>query len=156
MLRLQVTSNLEEMLIQEEADRYIEEQKAFPNPIRIKAGYGSDSAYKLVGKISGEEFIFDVWRKSVRISKTTLQNRVMSVHTLVRLDLDAAPHTNPDGEKISEAHIHIYKEGYNDRWAYRLSDYGDFDTSSTRQLIYDFCAYCNMDTTNISIQEGLL
>ena len=36
---------------------------------------------------------------------------------LARLDFGGAPHRNPDGEEIACPHLHLYREGYGDRWA---------------------------------------
>lgn len=35
----------------------------------------------------------------------------------MRLDLDGPPHRNPDDEVIPCPHLHIYREGYGDKWA---------------------------------------
>ena len=31
-----------------------------------------------------------------------------------------SPHTNPDDQIIGGTHLHIYKEGFDDRWAYPI------------------------------------
>lgn len=145
------------MLTQAEADQFFNETKVFSEPVRIIVGHGSNGMYRLLGKQSGEEFVLDVWRNSIKVTKTTLQNRVKSVFTLARLDVDAAPHTNPDGVKIPGPHVHVYREGYSDRWAIPIEDCGSLlDTSSISQLVYNFCSYCNIDSSNLNVQEGLL
>jgi len=35
----------------------------------------------------------------------------------LRLDVNGAPHTNPDGTKLEGSHLHKYREGYDDKWA---------------------------------------
>jgi hypothetical protein len=35
----------------------------------------------------------------------------------MRLDLDGPPHRNPDDEEIPWPHLHVYREGYGDKWA---------------------------------------
>ncbi len=35
----------------------------------------------------------------------------------MRLDLDGPPHRNPDDREIPCLHLHIYREGYGDKWA---------------------------------------
>jgi hypothetical protein len=36
---------------------------------------------------------------------------------LVRLDLGGAPHRNRDDEEIGVPHLHLYREGFGDKWA---------------------------------------
>ena len=35
----------------------------------------------------------------------------------MRLDLDGPPHRNPDEAEIPCPHLHIYSEGFGDKWA---------------------------------------
>lgn len=35
----------------------------------------------------------------------------------MRLDLDGPPHRNPDDQEIACPHLHVYREGYGDKWA---------------------------------------
>jgi hypothetical protein len=39
------------------------------------------------------------------------------VIVLLRLDLDGPPHRNPDGVELPCPHLHVYREGYGDKWA---------------------------------------
>lgn len=47
-----------------------------------------------------ENFMLDVTRAQIKLSKATYQNRARVVVILMRLDLDGPPHTNPDGEVV--------------------------------------------------------
>lgn len=67
-------------------------------PASISIPPGADETYELVGQGDRERFQLDVWRGTLRLSKLKLQNRARSVVVLVRLDVGAAPHTNPDGK----------------------------------------------------------
>lgn len=81
----------------------------------------------------------------MRLSKLRFQTRGHKVIVLVRLDIDGAPHTNPDGTKLNGSHLHIYRERYEDKWAVSLP-HDDFRNSSNiRQTFEDFCRYCNIE-----------
>src|SRR5690554_440807 len=69
---------------------------------------------------SNDKFQIDVQRKSLNIKKCTYQTRYKKFITLLRIDIEGPAHQNPDGTEIPCPHIHIYKEGYDDKWAYPL------------------------------------
>lgn len=69
-----------------------------------------------------EEFFLDITRSRVLLEKNTLQTRARKTIILARLDLGGAPHRNPDGEEILCPHLHLYREGYGDKWAMPLPD----------------------------------
>src|ERR1035437_1901951 len=64
-----------------------------------------------------ESFMLDVTRAQMRLTKATYQNRARAAIILMRLDLDGPPHRNPDGVELPCAHLHLYREGYGDKWA---------------------------------------
>src|SRR5574340_80017 len=105
------------MLTQTEADTLIAMRKIFVNPLIVSIPPSSDQTHELIGDDKREPFLLDLWRGTIRLSKLKLQTRGRKVIVLVRLDVDGAPHTNPDGTKLSGTHLHIYRESYEDRWA---------------------------------------
>lgn len=143
------------MLTQTEADGLIAMRKAFANPRTISLPPGADETHELVGDDKSERFMLDLWRGTLRLSKLKFQTRGRKVIVLVRLDIDGAPHTNPDGQKFGGTHLHRYREGYEDKWASAL-DPSDFSTpADMRRTFQDFCRYCNIDGIPL-FQEGLL
>ena len=79
------------------------------------------------------------------MSKLKLQNRARSAIVLVRLDVDGAPHTNPDGTCLPGTHLHVFKEGYDDKWAYPL-DPGKFTSvGDPGKRFHEFCTFCNIE-----------
>ena len=64
-----------------------------------------------------ENFMLDVTRAQIKLTKATYQNRARQAIILMRLDLDGPPHRNPDETEIPCPHLHIYREGFGDRWA---------------------------------------
>lgn len=90
-----------------------------------------------------EEFLLDVSRFGIDLSKNTFQNRARKTVILIRLDLAGAPHRNPDGTEIPAPHIHIYREGYGDKFAYRLpSEFSN--CTSVADYLDKFMNYCNI------------
>jgi hypothetical protein len=63
-----------------------------------------------------ENFMLDVTRARIKLTKATCQNRARQAIILMRLDLDGPPHRNPDGTEIPCPHLHIYREGFGDKW----------------------------------------
>lgn len=101
-----------------------------------------------------ESFIVDVNRKgTVRLRKCTYQERYAVIEILLRLDVDGPPHDNPDGTEVSTPHLHVYREGYGDKWAMPPpSPFSHInDLSKTLQ---DFLRYCNVQEIP-QIQRGV-
>src|SRR4029077_1680202 len=67
-----------------------------------------------------EEFLLDISRGRINLLKGKYQNRARQVVILRRLDFGGAPHRNPDDKEISCPHLHIYREGWGDKWAIPL------------------------------------
>ena len=101
-----------------------------------------------------ENFLLDVRRGRVDISKVTYQNRARSVVVLARLDLAGAPHRNPDFTEIDTPHLHLYREGFGDKWAFPL-DTADFPRPSDPwATLQDFMRYCKI-VAPPKIQPGI-
>lgn len=132
------------MLSQEEANNLIEELKeikgasgTFPFP-QVGEGKRIDLR-SLDGK---HDFIVDVNRKgSINLlKKCTYQGRYQRDNILLRLDVEGPEHTNPDGEVLPPTHLHIYTEGYGDRFAIAVPP--DFlNTEDLIQTLIDFLTY---------------
>jgi hypothetical protein len=143
------------MLTQTEADTLIAMRKRFEVPRTITMPPGIDETYSLLGEDPRERFLLDLWRGTLRLSKLRLQTRGRTTIVLIRLDVDGAPHTNPDGQRIAGTHIHRYREGFEDKWAEPL-DPSDFGNLSDREQVYlDFCRLCTIDDP-ASLQRELL
>lgn len=59
-----------------------------------------------------------------------------------RFDGAGAPHTNPDGTKVSQPHKHRWHDLHDDRQAY-VPD--DIDVSNVNVAIFDFLKECGID-----------
>ena len=109
-------------LTQEEADnllaqhkKYIRHEPVFwPNP-------GAKVTVDLLSLDEREAFLLDVSRASIKLERLVLQLRARLVTVvLVRLDLNGAGHRNPDDAELPCPHIHLYREGYHDKWAFHV------------------------------------
>ena len=85
------------MLTQTEAQALIAMRKAFVNAGVSSIPVGVDETHELIGSDPRERFFLDIWRGTLRLTKLKFQTRGRRVIVLVRLDIDGAPHTNPDG-----------------------------------------------------------
>lgn len=111
------------------------------------------SGYYLLKDESGkEEFQLNIIRKKVIEFGANKKkfNHSYFRQPIIRLEIDAPPHKNPDFTLVGRNHIHIYKEGYDLRWAYDLKDVSNLFTelNDFNLLFSDFCVYCNIDDTN--------
>jgi hypothetical protein len=135
------------MLTQAEADQFIQMAKRFVRaPASITIPPGADDTYDLVGPSDRERFLLDVWRGTLRVTKVKFQNRARAVIVLVRLDVDGAPHTNPDGQRLSGTHLHLFREGYDDRWAYPVDPKSFTLLSDPGMTFQEFCTFCKIDS----------
>ncbi|MBV9499496.1 MAG: hypothetical protein JO138_08980 [Acidobacteriaceae bacterium] len=89
-------------LISMEKQRVDDKQWFFPEP-------GSRLAIPLTSPDKRENFMLDVTRGQIKLTKATYQNRARQAIVLMRLDLDGRPHRNPDDQEIPCPHLHIYR-----------------------------------------------
>lgn len=135
---------MDRLLTQPEADALIAIEKhrdsdeafGFPPP-------GGKIVLPLVSHDGRERFLLDVARGRINLQKCTYQNRARSAVILVRLDIEGPPHQNPDGEVIPCPHIHLYREGYGDKWARPLPPVFAHPDDLFVTL-FDFFTFCNV------------
>lgn len=142
------------LLTQQEADRLLSMRKFLVDQSLIEIKPGTDQRLQLIGADRREEFLFDIWRSAARLSKVRFQTRARVVVVLARLDINGPPHTNPDGTKLGGTHLHVYREGYESRWAYPLDSERFRDPNNVVQTLIDFWVYCCIEGMP-PIQGGL-
>ena len=101
-----------------------------------------------------EQFLLDLSRGRIDLLKVKMQNRGRQVVVLVRLDLGGAPHRNPDDEEISTPHLHVYREGYGDKWAMPVPADRFRNPGDVWATLEDFLRFCNI-TQPPHIERGL-
>ena len=116
--------------------------------------FGGAIAVPLISVDRHERFVLDLRRSQIDLAKGTYQNRARQVVVLVRLDFGGRPHRNPDGNRVESPHLHLYREGYGDKWAFPVPGERFMDLSDAWQTLEDFMAYCNVVEPPV-IRRGL-
>ena len=134
-------------ITQAEADYLIELPKRFVTNDPLELGLSALKLKReLVSADGRERFLLDIWCSGARLGKYTFQNRVRVIIILVRVDVgDTLEHTNPDGVQVSGLHIHIYREAYDDKFAFPLDKYQFGDPSDMVRTFEDFANFCHIE-----------
>ena len=117
-------------------------------------GTGGSLIVPLTSQDKREEFLLDIYRGRIDLLKGTYQNRARQVIVLVRIDFGGAPHRNPDGTEVPCPHLHLYREGFGDKWAEPLPIIKFPNIGDLWQTLEDFMTYCNV-TDRPAIVKGL-
>ena len=114
---------------------------------------GQYKRYRLMGVPENYKFIIDFDRQGKIEDKIKLQLRYRQ-SPIVRLEINARPHINPDGTIISGNHMHILDITNKLNWAYELDKvfYCDIINISVAERFVCFCKYCNISLYNINLQ----
>lgn len=99
-----------------------------------------------------EEFHLDVRRARIDL-KGTYQTRARGTVVLARLDFGSAPHRNPDGQTVPAPHLHLYREGFGDRWATPLPS-NFTDPADIQKTLTEFLDFCHV--RKLPVQQGIL
>lgn len=112
-------------------------ERDYPDP-------GGRIEVPLVSSDGRERFFLDLRRTRVDLAKGTYQSRGRQVTTLARLDFGGTPHRNPDGKDIGSPHLHLYREGFGDKWAIPvpLDQFPNLDDPWL--TLDDFMRFCNV------------
>ena len=142
-------------LTQAEADALIAMEKHRANEEHIDFPMGGQSAVvPLQSADRREQFLLDLSRGRIDLLKVKMQNRARQVVVLVRLDLGGARHRNPDDEEIAAPHLHVYREGYGDKWAAPVPADRFRNVADVWTTLEDFMQFCNI-TRPPYIDQGL-
>lgn len=142
-------------IAQAEADALIAAEKRFVDEADWTfPGPGERVALELTSVDKRESFALDVTRAQIKLTKATYQNRARQVIILMRLDLDGPPHRNPDGVELACPHLHMYREGFGDKWAIAAPVDRYPDTLDLFSTCEAFMRHCNI-TGSARVQKGL-
>jgi hypothetical protein len=97
-----------------------------------------------IPKTEKKTFSLDLSRTRINVTKRKYQCRGRHVVVFVRLDLGGPPHRNPDDEEIPCPRLHVYREGYDDKWAIRLPPDRFSNINNLSITLDDFMTYCNI------------
>ena len=143
-------------LTQAEADSLLALGKKYVSPEPVYwPGSGSKISVDIVSIDEREAFLLDVSRASIKLERLVLQNRARVTAVLVRLDLHGPDHRNPDDTELPCPHIHLYREGYADKWAFPVPAEHFSDLANRQQTVSDFMQFCTI-VQPPELIEGLL
>ena len=98
----------------------------------------------LMSADGAEPFLIDISRSRINLAKGKFQNRARTTIVLARIDIGGPPHRNPDDEEIACPHVHLYREGYGDRWAFPISPDVFTRPTDNWQTLVEFMTFCNI------------
>lgn len=132
-------------LTQSEADALLAmEKRKEDDNIWDYPALGGRISIPLISQDKREKFLLDVSRSGKIVLKGKYQNRARCTLILARFDFGGGIHRNPDGTEVDCPHLHVYREGYGDKWAYPVSADVFADTSDDWQVLNDFMRFCNI------------
>jgi hypothetical protein len=141
-------------LTQEEANALIKMEKYRVDDQKWLFPSEGVVSIELISADKRENFLLDIRRARIDLKKGTYQNRARKIIPLVRLDFGEKSHRNPDGNIVSSPHIHIYREGFGDKWAEPVNQNDFPKLDDIWQLLLDFMKFCNV-TKPPFIEKGL-
>ncbi len=136
-----VVSNL---LSQEEADKLLLVDKfCIDDRKHIYPGLGESLKILLKSDGTFGDFTLDITRGRIALKKNTFQLRTQGTIILARIDIGGPPHRNPDDEEIPCPHLHLYREGYDDKWAKAIPQ-GFSESERPHHMLEGFMKLCNI------------
>lgn len=137
----------EPILTQAEADALIQVEKHADDTKAVEyPAPGGKLCVQLHSSDHRERFYLDLTRGRIALLKVNHNLRVRTSIPLVRLDINGAPHTNPDGSKVGRSHVHLYREGFGDSWAFDVDPAVFKDVGDPQQAFSDFISFCRIQT----------
>jgi hypothetical protein len=140
MAEIDLTQLEADGLIAMEKHRTDDKEWRFPGP-------GQRLSIPLTSADKRENFMLDITRSQLKLTKATYQNRARQVVILMRLDVDGPPHRNPDDEEVPCPHLHIYREGFGDKWAIPAPAARYASTHDLFSTLDAFMQHCNITQT---------
>jgi hypothetical protein len=142
-------------LTQPEADALIAMEKfRVDDDVHDYPTAGGQLTLPLLSRDKRESFFLDITRGRIDFHKGTYQNRAKLVIPLVRVDFGGHPHTNPDGETIQTPHIHVYREGFGDKYASPLPAESFPNTDDPWKILQSFYTFCSI-VEPPNVRQGL-
>ncbi len=140
---------------QSESDALLSVPKFFrdDSPLEFTNTTPMDYERVLLSEDRREEFLLTIERGNRKRIRLKYQTRARKIVILARLDLDGPAHRNPPdsphrpNERLPCPHLHLYREGFEDRIAYLVPDVSEFIVSNhTNGLAWlvDFLNFCHV------------
>lgn len=93
-----------------------------------------------------EEFILDYHKGNIAIEKFVVNHRYRQSIILLRY-CHTGRHTNPDGITLDGPHIHLYREGYADKFAFPAAEMGINISDDIQVIFRKVSQLCNIQIT---------
>lgn len=116
---------------------------------------GSKAMLDVMSLDEKTRFIINITPGSKRSNnkKITYQERYLKDIVLLRLDIAGPYHTNPDGTTVSGNHLHIIREGKDDRYAFEIpEEFVNIDDKI--EILINFLEYCKVQNSHFANIEG--
>lgn len=132
-------------ITQKEYDFLMSQDKEFDDIISpIELGPAPIHWTRKISSASTKDiFLLDFHRGSFEISRYTINKRYRQTLIMVRYD-NKGRHTNPDGVSFDGPHIHLYKEGYSDKFAYPIEEVGILEEDTMEEVFNKIMHLCNI------------
>lgn len=132
-------------ITQSEYDFLMAQEKTFDDLVSpIRLGPAPIQWTRQVSSIINQDiFLLDFYRGSLELSKYTINNRYRQTIILMRYD-NGGRHTNPDGISFEGPHVHLYREGFNDKFAFPVSEVGIITTDTIETVFNKIMHFCNI------------
>jgi hypothetical protein len=142
-------------LTQKEADRLIAMlKKTVKDEIEFPRGKGKVE-FDVVGERKKDVFVINIERKGINSQGASYQGRARhgSGSLLLRLDVNpSGVHQNPDGEKMTGTHLHVYSEEHEMRMAVPF----DIENKGLYDLCFTFFDKFNIiESPKVNYQSSL-
>ena len=92
---------------------------------------------------SKETFSLDFYRGSFELSKYTVNKRYRQTIIMLRYD-NGGRHTNSDGVLFEGPHVHLYREGYNDKFAFTVAEINISANDTMEEVFKKIMHFCNV------------
>ncbi len=133
-------------------------QQEFGNLINLKKKFETNEiihldkswARNILSLETRDAFILDYTiRGPIELKRYTYNKRYRKTIILLRYD-SSGRHTNPDGFVFDGPHVHIYREDFDDKFAFPIEDIGAVSSSTREEVLELFLKYCHVvDYPNI-------
>jgi hypothetical protein len=131
------------LLEQWQADELLRMSKVYSRDTLVDLSAGVDDDHAIESEDGAEFFLLDVWLSRRSLRKARFQLRYRRDVVLARL-CTSIPHTNPDGNAIGAPHLHLFREGFEAKWADELEPF-----ATHRSALSYFCERVNLPLPDI-------
>ncbi len=143
-------------LTQEEADRLIAMLKTTLCKEIYFPSRNSGTEFDVQGDTKQDIFTIKIFRSKIKHNKYTFGARIKKDGILLlELHINPGnPHSNPDGTIIIGSHWHVYREGYDRKFAFPATNIDDDDFISNALQFFD--KFHLIDKPNVNYQLEIL